>query len=142
MSPPNLAAVPPITPRRAMYVAMGGMVDSGTRWAVVEVMPPAVLASVPWALLLVNVAGTAILAAAIVASRRRPQHASVLVDGIGTGFCGGLTTFSAFAVATAAQLRAGEPVWAAASVVLMVGAGVAGALTSHWWAARRFEAGA
>jgi CrcB protein len=127
---------PPITLRRAALVAGGGMAGAACRWATSEAIGPDRLDGLPWALLVVNVVGSMVLAAAVVASRRRPDRASFLVDGIGTGFCGGLTTFSAFAVTTAEQLRAGEAIWAAASVLTMVVAGVAAAACAESWLSR------
>ena len=127
---------PPITVRRAALVAAGGMAGAVCRWATSEAIGGDRLAGLPWALLVVNVVGSAVVALAVVASRRRPARASVLVDGIGTGFCGGLTTFSAFAVTTAEQLRAGEAAWAAASVLTMVVAGVAAAACAESWMSR------
>jgi CrcB protein len=125
---------PPITLRRAVLVAAGGMAGAVCRWAAVDTIGPDRLDGLPWALLAVNVLGSAVLAVAVVASRRRPDRASLLVDGVGTGFCGGLTTFSAFAVTTAEQLRGGEVLWATGSVLTMVLAGVAAtACAEAWW---------
>ena len=110
-----------------LLVAGGGAVGAACRWARRRVdrherpRRRSLLA-----LLVVNVIGSALLAAAIVRSRRDPGRASLLVDGVGTGFCGGLTTFSAFAVTTAEQLRAGQAAWAVASVVAMLVAGIGG----------------
>jgi CrcB protein len=127
---------PPITRRRAALVACGGMAGAACRWAAVDVIGPDRLDGLPWALLVVNVVGSVVLAAAVVASRRQPDRASFLVDGIGTGFCGGLTTFSAFAVTTAEQLRDGEAAWAVASVLAMLVTGVAATAGAESWLAR------
>lgn len=116
-----------ITRRRAVLVAGGGAVGAACRWAIGESMGTSGLDGLPAALLVVNVVGSGLLAAAIVRSRRDPGRASLLVDGVGTGFCGGLTTFSAFAVTTAEQLRAGQAAWAAASAVAMLVAGIGAA---------------
>lgn len=72
------------------------------RWVVGEVVADAALA-----LLLVNTAGTGLLGAVTRGALRGP-HARHLL--LGVGFCGGLTTFSTFAVEIAVRLDAGRPV--------------------------------
>jgi fluoride ion exporter CrcB/FEX len=87
--------------------------------------------------LLVDVLGTVLLAAALVTARQRPERASLLVDGAGTGFCGGLTTFSSLAVGIAAQLRAGEVSWAILTTLTVVMAGIgAGVVTTRLLSSR------
>ncbi|MFK5635166.1 MULTISPECIES: FluC/FEX family fluoride channel [unclassified Ornithinimicrobium] len=77
-------------------VALGGALGSVLRWLVELVLPQA-QGGVPWATLLVNVVGSALLGAVVV----------VLDSGVGsglhrgflaTGVLGGFTTFSTFAV--------------------------------------------
>lgn len=127
MPAPTHATRRRIDRRRAALVAGGGALGAACRWAVGEQFGAEGLDGLPVALLVVNVIGSGLLAAAIVRSRRDPERASLLVDGLGTGFCGGLTTFSAFAVTTAEQLRAGQAAWAATSVASMLVAGVGAA---------------
>lgn len=75
----------------------------------------------PWAVLVVNVAGS-LLAGVLLgaASTADPAWAFVLVS----GFCGGLTTFSTFSVETVQLVLAGRGRAAVASVVLNVVLGV------------------
>lgn len=87
----------------------------------------------PWPTLLANVAGTAVLGAAW----------SLLDDGeigagaalvIGTGFAGGLTTFSTLAVETAAlwrDSRAKAVAYGVTTVALGIGAGALGWAAAH-----------
>lgn len=114
-----------LTPRRVVLVAAGGAVGATLRWFIAGELLT-IDGSFPWAILVVNVVGSAALGVALVEARRRPDRESLLVDGIGTGFCGGLTTFSAFAVDTAALSRAGDAAMAvgyvAATLVLGIGA--------------------
>ena len=63
----------------------------------------------PWATLVANLAGTAILAvlASILTAGNDPDR---MVRGfLGTGFCGALTTFSTFQVETIALAKDGRP---------------------------------
>lgn len=71
-------------------VAIGGAAGACVRWAVGEVIP---VDAFPWPTLLVNVLGCAAFAA--VTSRPLPMRINRL---LAAGFCGGLTTFSTFAV--------------------------------------------
>ena len=86
-------------------IAVGGALGTLARAVVAEG-----LAS-PWATLLVNVAGAALLGYVVVAlPSRRPL--------LGTGFCGGLTTFSTLQL-EALELPVGQAVaYLAGSAVL------------------------
>lgn len=87
--------------RRAfIVVAVGGVAGSAVRWLTGEVVDDAVLA-----LLLVNTVGAAILGA--VAHGILQSHATRNLL-LGVGFCGGLTTFSTFAVEVAVRLDDGR----------------------------------
>ena len=84
-----------------LAVAIGGMVGSLARWGVVASVDqrwhdPAVLG--------LNIAGSLLLGALIGGRRRISDEVDAL---LGTGFAGGLTTFSTFAVAVAASLEDG-----------------------------------
>jgi CrcB protein len=90
----------------ALLVALGAAVGAPTRFLVAQWLPGL------RATLLVNVAGSAVLGLLV--------HPSPSVRAlVGTGFCGALTTYSAFAVEVAATRR-----WSylATTVVLCVGA--------------------
>jgi CrcB protein len=119
---------PPVTAGRAGLIAFGGAAGATARWALQEALGPPALDSIPWALVVVNTIGSGLLAWAIVESRRRPARAGLLVDGLGSGFCGGLTTFSAFALVTATQLRDGSVGWAIAAVLVVLGGSIGAAV--------------
>jgi CrcB protein len=85
---------------KSLAVALGGASGAGARWLI---QTGAGEHSFPWALLVVNVAGAFVLG--LVAFRSATGHREMLRLGVGVGFCGGLTTFSAFAVAAADLLR-------------------------------------
>jgi CrcB protein len=76
-----------------LAVALGGALGAVLRWALGDAVPDG--AGFPWTTFVINVTGSLVLAwlPAIGAVRRR----QVL---LGTGFCGGFTTYSAFAVQT------------------------------------------
>lgn len=136
-APRTPGPVPTLTGRRVALLAVGGVLGSTARWQIVDTAPPFAIASLPWATLAVDVVGTVVLAAALVTARRRPEHASILVDGVGTGFCGGLTTFSTFAVGIATQLRSGAVGWAMLTSLVVVAAGISSAVAvARLWAAR------
>ena len=105
-----------------VLVGLGGAAGSAARAGVVLALPTAPLA----ATLLVNVVGAGVLGRVVAAldgagvSRRRARARLLL----GTGFCGGFTTYSAVAVQTAELLRGAEPGTAVgyALVTLLLGA--------------------
>lgn len=113
-----------LSPRRAALIAVGAAAGAALRWVTADELL-AVGGRFPWGILTVNVVGSAVLGLALVEARRHPDRESLLVDGIGTGFCGGLTTFSAFAVDSANLLRDGEGAVALGYVALTMIAGIA-----------------
>ncbi len=90
----------------------------------------------PWALLGVNVAGAFVLG--LVAFRTASGHREMLRLGVGVGFCGGLTTFSAFAV-TAADLLRDEHLTTATTFVTVSFVLAVGALLGGATLRRRFD---
>lgn len=74
-----------------LLVALGAAVGAPLRVVVAHLVD----GEWPWGTLLVNVAGSAVLGWCT--GRALDGHALAL---LGTGFCGGLTTYSAFAVGT------------------------------------------
>ena len=94
-------------------VALGGAAGAVARWAL---LAAAISPQFPWPTLLVNLVGCGLLGLLI---GRRARPSTLLL--VGTGLCGGLTTFSTFAVEVADLLRHAELVlgftYLAASVV-------------------------
>lgn len=95
----------------AVAVAIGGVAGATCRWALATGGTWSLEAPTwPWATLAANAVGCLLLG---MIAARLPflSQRSVVVwrDGLGTGFCGGLTTFSTFSVEIAAMLREQRP---------------------------------
>ncbi|MBL6925069.1 MAG: CrcB family protein [Acidimicrobiia bacterium] len=88
---------PRVTPTVTGLVAVAGALGAGTRWALLTLGPATTF---PWSVLIVNLVGCALLG--LLVGRGVHHNARLL---IGTGFCGGLTTFSTFTVEAAQLMR-------------------------------------
>lgn len=95
----TVAARTALQPRSLALVAAGGAAGASVRWAVGTAT--AGEGAFPWWTLAVNVAGCLVLGL-LLGVREEVRL------GLGTGFCGGLTTFSTFAVEVAKLLDAGN----------------------------------
>lgn len=111
-----------------LLVALGGAVGSVCRYLVgvgaLRLMGP----SFPWGTLAVNVAGSfaiGILAELIVARFGASAELRLLLI---TGFLGGFTTFSAFALDAVTLFERGASVTAATYLILSIGASIAAAI--------------
>ena len=106
----------------ALAVAFGGTAGAGARWAIVELLDGAVEdpGAWPWGVFVANVIGCLLLGAAVTGLRRRPPS---VVLGATVGFCGALTTFSAFAMDAALFLRADEHTRLVAYIVVSFAVG-------------------
>ena len=67
----------------------------------------------PWATTVINIIGCALFGAIAIAAAQQPRLALFL----GTGFCGGFTTFSAFSLLTVTAARA-DAISLAAGIIL------------------------
>jgi fluoride exporter len=93
---PRRSAPPTAFRRRATLLAVigaGGAIGAAARYGTVLVLPPQVDAF-PVATFLVNVVGTVILGAVAALPADWLSAHELIRPAIGTGFCGGLTTFS------------------------------------------------
>ena len=95
-------------------IAVGGMVGSLARWGIASAMDES---SFPWATLLVNYLGAVLLALLIVYMEEHPALKWWWQPLLGTGFCGGFTTYSAFAVEVDSYLTTGQSGKALAYIV-------------------------
>lgn len=106
--PPHLRAAP------IALVALGGTVGVAAREALTLVIPT--LGALPLAIALVNLLGAFLLGLlyeALTRADTERSSARTLRLLLGTGFCGGFTTYSALAVDTALLLGDGQVVTAA-----------------------------
>lgn len=112
--------------RAWLAVAVGGLAGTELRYGLGLAFPePA--GTIPWTTLGINVAGSFVLAALTTVWMARPQTAFWLRAGLGPGFLGSFTTFSAVALAVDRLANAGEqPVWIAyLGLSLFLGLGAA-----------------
>lgn len=82
----------------------------------------------PWGTLLVNVSGSFALTFLVVLTTERLGMGPGVRLLLGTGVCGGYTTFSAFSLQTLALLQEGRP----AAALANVGMSVAACLLAVW----------
>lgn len=130
VSAPRLARPAHRRPALVGWVVLGGAVGTALRVAAEAQLPRP--ADLPLPTLLVNVVGALVLGALLEGLARRGadtgrRRAARLL--VGTGFCGGLTTYSTFAVEVD-LLLAGRPLagvgYAVVSVLLGLAAAAAG----------------
>lgn len=108
--------------RHVLLVAAGGAVGSVARYLTGLALAPAP-GGYPWATLAVNVVGSFALGMVLA---RWPAPGADLRVLLGVGFCGGFTTFSAFAAELTALPPARAGGYAALSLVLGAASVVAG----------------
>ena len=121
-------AVHPVT-----LLALGGGVGANARfWLGALVRALHGTTTFPWATFAINVGGSVVLGfVAALFLRHAPDQAAaesrrVWYLLLGTGFCGGFTTFSTFSLETLELMQEGRPLTAAAYVGGSVAAGVFG----------------
>ena len=116
------------TRARAAAIAGGGAIGASCRWFVVQATGTHAF---PWPVLVVNVVGSFVLGVLLAEEPSHPRARIALHDIGAIGFCGGLTTFSTFAIEVVElieQGRAGSAlVYALASVFSTIAAVLAGA---------------
>ncbi len=107
-------------------VAAGGVLGASARYAA-TLLWPAAPGAFPWTTLAVNTAGCALLGLLMVLATEAPAAPHPLLRPfLGTGFCGGFTTFSAYALDTRRLLGADR----AAEAVLYLGGTLLAALAA------------
>jgi CrcB protein len=110
-----------------LLVVLGGGVGSGLRYGVGMLLPSS-QGGFPWATLAVNVVGSFVLGMLIgssLASTPLSRHTTLL---LGTGLCGGFTTYSAFAVESVLLAQEGHIMTVAMYVIATLACCAAAAL--------------
>lgn len=110
-------------------IVAGGMAGTLVRLLLSELAPHDA-GHWPWATLVANVAGAALLGFVLVRFSSRAQGSSRARALLGTGFCGGLTTFSTLQRELLEMLDAGRGALAIAYVAVSLVAGLAGVLVA------------
>ncbi|MEO8220435.1 MAG: CrcB family protein [Specibacter sp.] len=110
-------SLPFLRPQSLGWVAVGGTAGAAAREAVILLMPDA--GHLPWAVVLANVVGAFLLGllyAALATTQAGVPRGRRLRLLLGTGFCGGFTTYSTLAlgVVLLAGSGPGGMYWAAA----------------------------
>jgi CrcB protein len=106
--------VPPphLRPGVLAAVSLGGALGATARWAVAEALPHDA-GRFPWSTAVANVVGCFLIGVLMVLVVERWSHRPLARPFLGTGFLGGFTTFSTYAVDTRGLLAAGRPAVAA-----------------------------
>ena len=104
-------------------IAVGGAAGTLLRAGLAQALPPTTK-GFPVDTFVVNMAGCLLIGLVVVAAMERGVPSPYFRPLIGTGFCGGLTTFSTLAVETDLLIRAGAAGMAVAYVGASVGAGL------------------
>lgn len=104
--PSSGSAGRPAASRKALAIGLGGALGAAVRWWVLHATP--VGDGFPWPIFAINVAGSALLGVVVAEEWRHPRARLALHDGAAIGFCGGMTTFSTFALEVARFLHDGR----------------------------------
>jgi CrcB protein len=108
-------------------IFLGGALGAGARTGLSELFP-AHAGHWPWATFAVNVAGCLLLGYFVTRLQERLPVTAYRRPFLGTGLCGGLSTFSTFQLDLLKMLDRGDVALAATYCVLSVAAGFAGVM--------------
>ena len=106
-----------------LLVILGGMIGAPARYVADRALQKRLETVFPWGTFAVNIAGSFVLGFLLGAQRHLGLSASVVLL-LGTGFCGGLTTFSTFGYETLRLLEDGALGEAGLNVLGSLAAGV------------------
>lgn len=123
------AAVFELGARVSLAIVLGGTAGTLARLALVEAIYP--VAGFPWGTFAANVAGAALLGFFVGGVFMRSTPGSGLIPLLGTGFCGGLTTFSALQVDAVILIDRGDVLVACLYVAASLVAGLAAVVAAE-----------
>lgn len=110
----------------ALAVLLGAGVGAAARYLLDQMVQSRHPGVFPWGTLLINTTGSAVLGLLLAAAAHgRASH--LLVAALGTGLCGGFTTFSTFAYETVRLSEDGAQAAAGLNVAVSLVAGLAAA---------------
>jgi fluoride exporter len=115
-----------------LLVCVGGAAGAVARWLLDGAVQRRWPSRFPTGVLLVNIVGSFVLGAVLATTlgwEQRTEWTALL----GTGFCGGFTTFSTFAYETVALAEDGAAPMAVVNALASVGLAL-GAAFAGWWA--------
>lgn len=105
-----------------LLIAMcGGAIGTGLRFLVAQILAPS--SGFPWQTFVVNLLGSAVLGA-VLGSAERGGWSSASLIFLGTGICGGFTTFSAISAETFHLLHLGQYTMALTYSALTLAGGI------------------
>jgi fluoride exporter len=113
-----------------LFVVLGAAVGAPARYLADRAVQSRHDSVFPWGTLLVNVVGSFMLGL-VAAAAAAGSVGSGVVAGVGTGFCGALTTYSTFSYETLRLAEERAHAEAALNVVVSIAAGVVAA-TLGW----------
>ena len=117
--------------QQVLAVAVGGALGSCIRFAVAKALPQPEN-GLPWATILVNLAGCLLIGIAVSWSTHKTELSPELRALVITGFLGGLTTFSAFGLESVLLAKDGKLWLTAVYLTLQVGGGLLAVLLGFW----------
>ena len=122
--------------RMLLLASAGGAIGAGTRYLISEWFATKGLLGFPWATLLINVTGSALMGLTVGVLMSRAELPAELRVFLATGILGGYTTFSAFSLEIWQLFERGDVgaavAYIGASVVLSI-AGLAGGIFVARW---------
>lgn len=118
--------------KSVLLVGAGSFVGGALRYMISLLMKGTCGASFPWATLAVNLAGCLLIGVVYALFSRYASTSHALCLLLTTGFCGGFTTFSAFANEGVVMLQGGNTGVFFIYVLTSVVAGIALAALGYW----------
>lgn len=113
----------------ALLVVLGGALGAPARYLIDRTVQRRTSGVFPWGTLTVNIVGSFILGAVLAASHHGLPKEMVML--LGTGLCGGFTTYSTLSFETVRLLEDGALRQAAGNALGSLGAGIAAATAGY-----------